>query len=91
MKKDYSTNSRNTPDAAVALPLFGLLLLMPPLISLFATGLEIGGVPLIVLYVFGVWIALIVCTALLARHLDPGRSEEVGYPEPEPDPVPHYR
>lgn len=85
MKKDRWLNSSRVPDAAVALPLFGVFLLMPPLIGLFATGLDIGGIPLIALYVFGVWGALIVCAALLARHLDPSRSEEASNVEPQPD------
>ena len=58
--------------AAVALPLVGLFLLMPPLITLFARGAGLAGVPLVVVYVFGVWGALIVCAALLARRLRPG-------------------
>lgn len=60
----------SAPSAAVALPLLGLFLLMPPVITLFARGAGLAGVPTIVLYVFGVWIALIVCAALLAPHLD---------------------
>jgi len=71
-------DSSSASDAAVALPLFGLFLLMPPLIGLFASHFDLGGVPLIVIYVFGVWTALIVCAALLARRLDPSRSEDGG-------------
>ncbi|MGB6054050.1 MAG: hypothetical protein WBG17_02315 [Burkholderiaceae bacterium] len=90
MKSGRTFDSSTASDAAVALPLFGLFLLMPPLITLFAAGLDLGGVPLIVIYVFGVWIALIVCAALLARRLDPSRSEGTGgaesQPQSEPDP-----
>ena len=60
-------------DAAALLPLLGLVLLMPPVITLFAVGLDVAGVPLIVVYVFGVWLALIACAALLARRLGPRR------------------
>ena len=56
-------------SAAVALPLLGLFLLMPPVVTLFASGMGVAGVPLIVIYLFGVWIALIVCAALLAWRL----------------------
>lgn len=56
-------------SAAVALPMLGLFLLMPPMTVLFAQGAGLGGVPLIVLYVFGVWCALIVCAIGLARRL----------------------
>ncbi|MBS0336148.1 MAG: hypothetical protein JSS40_04940 [Proteobacteria bacterium] len=56
-------------DAAVLLPLLGLALLMPPVITLFTTRSSIAGIPLIVLYVFGVWLGLIALAALLARRL----------------------
>ena len=72
-------------DAAVVLPLFGLFLLMPPIITLFASEFDIHGVPLIVVYVFGVWIALIVCAALLAKRLDPAHPEPAVPPEADPD------
>lgn len=62
-------------SAAVALPLLGLFLLMPPLIILFAHGAGVGGVPLIVLYVFGVWCALIICAVGLARRLQEPASQ----------------
>lgn len=56
-------------DAAALLPLLGTLLLMPPLVTLFAVGIDIAGVPLVVVYLFAVWLGLIVCAALLARRL----------------------
>lgn len=56
-------------DAAVLLPLLGLFLLMPPLIALFVQPVTVAGVPLIVAYVFGVWLALAAAAALLARAL----------------------
>ncbi len=59
-------------DAAVVLPLVGLFLLMPPTITLFADRYQVAGVPLIVAYLFGVWIALIGCAALLARGIARG-------------------
>lgn len=60
-------------DAAVVLPLVGLFLLMPPTITLFTAWQHVAGVPLIVAYLFGVWIALIACAALLAHRI--ARSE----------------
>jgi len=56
-------------DAAVILPLLGLFLLMPPLITLFARGEHLFGIPVIVIYIFGVWLALVACAALIARRL----------------------
>ena len=83
--KDDPLYSSAAPDAAVALPLFGVFLLMPPLITLFASGLDIHGVPLIVVYVFSVWIALIVCAALLAKRLDPTHTGQTAPPETDSD------
>lgn len=68
-------------DAAVLLPFFGLLLLMPPFIGLFPPAVRLGGIPVLVLYVFGVWALLIVLAALLARRL---ASTEHRPPEPPP-------
>ena len=61
-------------DAASVLPLLGVFLLMPPVIVLFAAPVLVGGVPLIVVYLFGVWLALIVCAALLARRIEHRRA-----------------
>ena len=58
-------------DAAVLLPVLGLVLFMPPVITLFAAaGAGVSGVPLIVVYVFGTWLALIVAGAVLSRRLE---------------------
>lgn len=62
-------------DCAVALPLLGLFLLMPPMIGLFAVPSYVAGVPLIVLYVFGVWLALVLAAVLLARALGPAPAD----------------
>jgi hypothetical protein len=58
-------------DAARVLPMLGLFLLMPPVITLFAAPLRVAGVPLIVVYLFGVWLALVLGAALLGRALQP--------------------
>lgn len=56
-------------DAILALTIFGALLLMPPILPFFDRPLSLGGVPLIVIYVFGVWLALIVLAWVLARRV----------------------
>lgn len=56
-------------DAAALFPVLGLVLLMPPVITLFASTLFVAGIPLIIVYLFGVWLGLIAGTALLARRL----------------------
>lgn len=89
------TPSPRLRDAAVVLPLVGLFLLMPPVITLFVRPAEIAGVPLIVAYLFGVWLALIGCAALLGRRIapdaapDPGRgaaSDPASNPVADPGP-----
>lgn len=58
-------------DAARLLPLVGLFLLLPPVIAPFAVPVNLAGVPLLVIYLFAVWLGLIVAAALLARALAP--------------------
>ena len=71
-----SEHDARARDAAVVLPLLGLFLLMPPVIVLFAAPHAFGGVPLIVLYLFGVWLALVLAAALLGRVLLPRAPSE---------------
>lgn len=57
-------------DAARLLPAVAIVLFMPPVVTLFVSAhTSLGGVPLIVVYVFGIWLGLIVAAALLARRL----------------------
>lgn len=65
-----ATASPRLLSAAVLLPCIGLFLLMPPVIQLFAREHDIAGVPLIVIYLFGVWLGLIVLAAWLSQRLD---------------------
>lgn len=61
--------SRSSTDGVLALVALGLWLLMPPIIRLFVGPGVLFGLPLLVLYVFGVWLLLILGTWLLARRL----------------------
>ncbi len=72
MRRSLTTKAR---QIALCLPLFGLVLLLPPAVRVFAVPAAIMGLPLIVIYVFGIWAALIIGTALLARYL--GREDVV--------------
>jgi hypothetical protein len=58
-------------DAAHVLPWIGLFLLLPPVIAPFAAHEDVAGVPLVVLYLFAVWLGLIVAAMRLARALAP--------------------
>ena len=49
------------------LPLFGAVLFASPLVRAFAIDLRALGAPLIMIYIFGVWIALIASAVALAR------------------------
>ena len=56
-------------DRATVLPLIGLALLVPPIAGIFEFDARIAGLPFTVVYLFGVWGALIVGAAVLAREL----------------------
>ena len=78
MKK--TVDGARVTDAARVLPVLGTFLLMPPVVLLFATDTTVAGVPLIVVYLFGVWLALIGCAAWLARRLRPRAPDEASGP-----------
>ena len=67
--KKRSADPARVHDAARLLPMLGAVLLMPPVITLFVADVSIVGVPLIVVYLFCTWLALIVCAAWLSRGL----------------------
>jgi len=81
-------------DAAALLPVLGTFLLMPPVISLFTGQRALAGVPLIVVYLFGVWLLLIVAAALMARRLarsgaaGPDAASAAAGPASVPEPTP---
>jgi hypothetical protein len=58
-----------TRDAALVLPLAGLALVVPPVVNLFVGDGLVLGVPLIGVYLFAVWAALIAAAAGLAHRL----------------------
>lgn len=66
-------------DLAVMLPIVVVLLLMPPLIRIFAAPATLGGIPLIIVYIFAVWAAAILVAIVVARRAPqvPG-TEEIG-------------
>ncbi|MBB4285078.1 hypothetical protein [Roseospira goensis] len=67
---------RRWRDLAILVPVFGTFALMPPLIAIPLGWGALGGVPAIVLYVFGVWAALILVAARLAGALTPRSGAE---------------
>ena len=77
-------NRRRLETAALFLPLFGALLIVPPLIGVFNLPFAILGMPIVAIYLFAVWIGLIGATALLSRHL--ARQETTVGPHEDEDP-----
>ena len=74
-----ATDPARAHDAARLLPVLGTILLMPPVVTMFAADVDVAGVPLIVVYLFTTWLALIGCAAWLARRLaadGPGRGQD---------------
>lgn len=74
------SNGQGFRDAATVLPIAATLLLLPPLIRIFATPTMPGGIPLIVLYIFVVWAAIILIAFFLARRVDQPPAEPEGPP-----------
>lgn len=58
-------------DAAAVLPLFGVLLLLPPFVNLFTREARLFGIPLEVVYLFGIWTALVLGALAMSRRLTP--------------------
>lgn len=71
-------DNRHVRDAAVLLPLGGALLFLPPYVQVFDQGAMVFGVPLLHVYLFGIWFAGIVLTALLSRRLARRLGEPAG-------------
>jgi predicted Kef-type K+ transport protein len=66
-------------DAAAVLPFLAIILLMPPIILIFARPLTVAGLPLVLIYVFGVWAVAILCAFQLSKRL-PGDEAERNRP-----------
>ena len=61
-------NQLKIRDLSFLLPSAGVFLLLSPLVEIFNSPRSVGGLPLIVLYVFGVWLGLILLGMWLSRH-----------------------
>lgn len=65
---------RKVSHAAIFLPILGIFLLMPPVVFLFMKPVSLFGIPLLVAYIFLVWLGLI----LLARYMGPRLTDDIG-------------
>ena len=82
-KHSGGSRRRKWQEAALIVPLLGLFLLTPPFISIFSIKVSIFGIPLIVLYIFVVWISLILTTRFLAARLGRDDAERADRDAPE--------
>ncbi len=62
-------NRRKLENAALALSVFGVILLLPPILSIFNIETRLFGAPLVVIYLFGIWLLLIVATFFLSSFI----------------------
>lgn len=62
-------DKRKLENIALALPVFGAALILPPIVSVFATDARVFGTPVIVVYLFSIWLLFIVATFVLSRRL----------------------
>ncbi len=63
------SNKSRIQDLAALLPWIGLFLFTPPVLLLFRPEVTIGGVPLLPVYLFVAWFALILASRHLTHHL----------------------
>ena len=77
-RRPTSHRSQRTGARPVALFFLGVAAFSPPLLQVFGRGGSVGGVPLLVVYVFAAWAGLILLMALhVERRRDvPGADEE---------------
>ncbi len=68
-RADRALRARRLREVAVLLPLGGIVLTMPPMASVFALPVRLGGVPLVVGYIFLVWALLILAARAIGRRL----------------------
>lgn len=60
---------------AFFLPVLGAMLVLPPIVMLFDVNVSIFGIPLIVGYMFFVWLFLVVASYILTRGLPRAETE----------------
>ena len=60
---------RKLESAALFLTIFGVVLIMPPFTLLFDAPVRVLNVPVKMLYLFGVWVALIAGAAWLSNRM----------------------
>ncbi len=68
------TERRRIVGGMFLLTILGLIVIVPPVVTLFNHDTTFLGVPQIVVYLFSIWFLLIIGTVLLTRFLAPDRA-----------------
>ena len=68
---------RKLQNIALALPLFGAAMILPPVVLVFAPDVRVFGTPVIVIYLFGIWLCFILTTFFLSRRLKQSQQIEI--------------
>jgi membrane protein required for beta-lactamase induction len=68
--------SRRVTDLAIIAPVLAFILMIPPVIGLFATDGSVFGAPTLLIYLLVIWLGMIVGAAVLARKLAPAEGNE---------------
>ena len=61
---------RRWRDLAILAPVLGILLLVSPIVTIFNVGGRVFGVPVVFVFLYGVWLGLIVLARRIAARLD---------------------
>lgn len=62
-------------DVATLLPVVTAILLLPPIVLIFSVPRLVAGIPMIVVYFFGVWFLAVIAALLTARRLPRQRTQ----------------
>lgn len=73
--ENWESFTRHVRDMASILPVAAIVLFLPPMILVFSAPVLVAGVPLIVLYLYGVWAGIILVALLVARRLEDADEE----------------
>jgi len=71
-----SLKARKLRDAALVLPLLGIFLFLTPIPAIFKDPAQTPGIPPIFLYIYGVWLFLIVLSALISSKINARDTSE---------------